>query len=339
MLSTRQHGHGAGPSPDAATPLVDGGQVAVEVAGVGAAGRDLPAGGGDLAQGFAVARHVGQHDENVPPQGERQMLGDGQRDAGREQPFDHGVAGEVEQQRQLRGRRAPLEDAAHGGRVAMGQSHGSEDDAERRAAGVGLGGDLGGEFQVGQAALGEDGQLLAADQGGQRVDGGDAGDHRLGGRLPYRGVHRETGHRSAVAAEDRGAAVQRPAAPVADPSLPSGPDRDAQRAAGEGDPGRLRPEPSGAFEHLDHGEVGVDIQDEAVPALAGLERDRGVLVPADVPGAPDDDERSAQLRHTGVLDRGPHAHRGVPRSFSTVSHRAAISSSGASLARRIGEKS
>ena len=41
--------------------------------------------------------------------------------------------------------------------------------------------DLRGELRVGQTGAGEDGQLLAADEGVQSVDGGNAGLDELGG--------------------------------------------------------------------------------------------------------------------------------------------------------------
>ena len=96
---------------------------------------------------------------------ERQVLGDGQGKAGCEDPLDDGVVGGVEEQGQLHSGGARPEGVAYGGRVCVGDAHPGEDDRERLTAGVRLGGDLGGELEVGQAADREDRQLLAPGPG------------------------------------------------------------------------------------------------------------------------------------------------------------------------------
>ena len=88
--------------------------------------------------------------------------------------------------------------------VRVGQPHGGEDDAERLAARGRLGRDLRGQLEVRQPGDGEDRQLLAADQGGERVDRRDAGEHRLGGRLAVRGVERAARPPARVAAARTG---------------------------------------------------------------------------------------------------------------------------------------
>jgi hypothetical protein len=55
--------------------LVQRRQVGVHVAGVAAAARDLLAGAADLAQRFAVVGHVGEDDQHVALELEREMLG------------------------------------------------------------------------------------------------------------------------------------------------------------------------------------------------------------------------------------------------------------------------
>ena len=118
-----------------------------------------------------------------------------------------------------------------------------------------------------QPGDGEDRQLLAADQGGERVDRRDAGEDRLRGRLAVRRVERQPGHRRGRGGQHRRAAVDRLAAAVADPAQPGRADRDPQRASGERDPGVAGAEPVGALEHLDDGEVPVDLQHQPVPDL------------------------------------------------------------------------
>ena len=191
----RQHGHRAGPAADAPAPLVQRGEVAVQVAGVGPPAGHLASRRRDLAQRFGVAGHVGEHDEHVPVEFEREVFGDGQRDAWRQDPLDHRVVGGVEQQQQLAGRGALLEGGANGIRVGVGEPHRGEDDAERLVARGRLGGDLGGEFEVRQPGDREDRQLLTADERGERVDRGDAGQDRVGRRLAVRRVERVAGDR------------------------------------------------------------------------------------------------------------------------------------------------
>ena len=79
------------------------GEVAVEVAGIGAPAGDLAAGRRDLAHRLAVAGHVGQHDEHVLAEVEGEVLGDGERDPRGEDPLDDRVVGGVEEQRQVAG--------------------------------------------------------------------------------------------------------------------------------------------------------------------------------------------------------------------------------------------
>ena len=87
--------------------------------------------------------------------------------------------------------------------VGVGHAHAGEDDAERGAFDGRLGGDLDGEFEVGEPTDGEDGELLAADQGGEPVDGGDAGDHRVPGHVSAGRVDGAAGDRSAEASRSR----------------------------------------------------------------------------------------------------------------------------------------
>jgi hypothetical protein len=53
-----------------------------------------------------------------------------------------------------------------------------------------------------------------------------------------------------------------------------------------------RPDPRGALEHLDDGEVGVDVDDHAVSDLAVGQSDLDGLVPSDTVGVADEQQRS-----------------------------------------------
>jgi hypothetical protein len=115
----------------------------------------------------------------VPAPDEGEVLGDGQRDARGEDALDHRVVGGVEQQHELARGRAVLQPVADHRKIGVGQAHPGEDDAEGRAADPRLRRELGGELQVGQPGQGEDREILAADQGGERVDRRDPRLYRL----------------------------------------------------------------------------------------------------------------------------------------------------------------
>ena len=122
---------------------------------------------------------------------------------------------------ELAGGEPVVEGVADGVRVGVGEAHRREDDAERLGAGGRLRGDLRGQLEVRQAGDREDRQLLAAHEGGEGVDGGDAGEHRVAGRsrrvgfsgLPATGADDVPG--------DRRPAVDRLSASVADAAQPA----------------------------------------------------------------------------------------------------------------------
>ena len=188
-----QHGHRPRQAANASAALVEGGEVAVQVAGVRAASRDLASCGGHLAQRLAVAGHVRHDDEHVAAKVEGQVLGDGERDARRQDALDDGIVGGVHEQHELSRARTLLEPVPDGGGVGMGQAHRREHDAERIAADAGLCRNLRGELEVRQAGSGEDRQLLPADERGHPVYRGHPRDDRVGGRLAHERVQGGTG--------------------------------------------------------------------------------------------------------------------------------------------------
>jgi len=70
--------------------LIDGGQIAVQIAGIAFARRNLAARTGQLPERFAVIGHVGQDDQNVHSLLEGQILGQRQSRARGHQPLDGG---------------------------------------------------------------------------------------------------------------------------------------------------------------------------------------------------------------------------------------------------------
>ena len=162
---------------DLARPLVQGGEVGVQVARDSPCGRDLAADGGDLAQRLAVVRHVRHDDQHVHVALVGEVLGRGQRAARRDEALDGGVVGEGEEHDDVGENAAVLEGVDEEARHVVLDAHGGEDDDEGLVGGedLRLADDLRGEPVVRQAVAGEDGQLLAADQGVHPVDAGDAG--------------------------------------------------------------------------------------------------------------------------------------------------------------------
>ena len=113
---------------------------------------------------------------------------------------------------------------------------------------------------MGQAGAGEDGQLLAAHQGIQAVDGGDARLDELVGVVPGGGVHGQAVDVPVLLGQDLRAAVDGLAHAVEHP---------AQHVAGhaqlEGWPRKrtldsARLMPAEGLKELNHGVVAVDLQ-------------------------------------------------------------------------------
>ena len=302
----RDQGEGAGQPADAPAPLIQRSQVTVEVSGVSAPRRDLAAGRRHLPQRLAVVGHVGHHHEHVPSERERQMLGDRQRQPRREQPLDDRRVGQVQQQHELARGGALFQRAADRRGVGMGEAHRCEHHAERLAARRGLRGQLAGQLQVRQAgrprrwaASGRGPSVVSASITDTPVSTGSAGGSRAAGLIGYPATGAVT------SAGDRRAAVDRLAEPVADPAEPAFADADPQRAAAELDPVAGQAHPGGALQHLDDGQVTDDLQHQSVPDLAGLQPDRGELVPAHAGHPADHEQRSAQLRHGWCTPAAP----------------------------------
>ena len=229
----------------AAGPLVDGGQVGVQVARIAPAARHLLLGGRHLTEGLGVVGDVGEDDQHVHILLEGQVLRGGEGHAGCGDTLHGGVVGQVgEQHRPVDGAgAAELLDEEVG--LLKGDADGGEHHGEVARVvpqHLGLPGDLGGQLGVGQAAGGEDGQLLAPHQGVQPVDGGDAGLDEFLGVAAGGGVHGQAVDVVPPVGEDLRPAVDGPAQAVehpaqhvlADPQLHAASQK-AHLAAGEVD--------------------------------------------------------------------------------------------------------
>ena len=99
----------AGRAFDAAGAFVKAREVGIEIAGITFAAGDFAARRADFAQALAVVRHVRQQHEHVLAAVERQMLGQRQRHARRQQPLDARRIGQREEHHRAGQRAGVLE--------------------------------------------------------------------------------------------------------------------------------------------------------------------------------------------------------------------------------------
>ena len=164
----------------------------------------------------------------------------------------------------------------------MRETHGGDDDPEWFARGRRLGGDLGDELEVGEAGTREDGEFLAADERGERVDDRDARDDGVTRHIPERGIERRAGDRAHLGSEHGGTAVERLAEPAPRAPHPALTDRDLEGFAREPDSHLTGVEPGSPLQHFHDREVLVDLEDERLPDLARGQSDGRHLIPPDV---------------------------------------------------------
>ena len=178
--------------------LVTGGELGVEVAGIATVGGDLLHGDGDFLHRIGEGGHVREQDEDALAL-EGELLGHGQRDVRHEHALHHGVGRGVDEHHGAREGAGGVKLVAEGEVVVVLQAHTAQDDH----IDLGLEGDAGEELIIGLAGAGEDGELLALDEGVEDIDHRDAGAHHvtrndtLGGvdrrRADVGGVHRQLG--------------------------------------------------------------------------------------------------------------------------------------------------
>ena len=147
---------------------------------------------------------------------------------------------------------------------------------------LGLTGDLGGQVGVGQAGAGEDGQLLAAHQGVQAVDGGNARLDELIGVVPGGGVHGQAVNVPVLLGQNGGAAVDGHAHAVEHPAQHIAGHAQLEGVAQEAHLGLGQVDASGGLKQLDHGGVAVDLQHLAAADGAVGQLHLGQLVVGDV---------------------------------------------------------
>ena len=188
---------------------------------------------------------------------------------------------------------------------------------------LGLAGDLGGQIGVRQAGAGKDGQLLAADQGVQAVDGGDTRLNELIGVVPGGGVHGQAVDVPELLGQDGGAAVDGLAHAVKDPAQHVAGYAELQRMAQEADLGLGQIDAGGGLEKLDHGGIAVDLQHLAAADGAVGQLDLAQLVVGDALDLLDQHQGSVDLLNGAVFTN----HSSAPPLATAASICSAISCS------------
>ena len=281
----------------AAGALVHRRKVGVEIAGIAAAAGNFLLGRGDLAQRLGVVRDVGQDDQHLHVLLEGQILGGGQRHTRSGDTLDGRVVGEVgEDDRAVDGAgAAEVVDEVLG--LLKGDADGREDDGEGLvvAQHAGLARDLRGQRGVGQTRAGEDRQLLAADQGVQTVDRGNAGLDEFGGVGAGRRVHRQAVDVHVRVRQDLRAAVDGQAHAVEDAAEHVLADGELLRVSEEADLGLGQVDALRALEQLHDGLVALDLQHLAAADLAVGEFELAQLVVGDALDAVHDHQRAGDL--------------------------------------------
>src|SRR2546428_12861728 len=213
---------------NAAGALVVGGEVGVEVAGEALPPRDSLSGGRDFAKRFRVRGDVGDDDEDVHPQLEREVLGGGEGDAGGDYPLDGGVVREVEVEDAPADCAGLLQSLLEERGLSVRDADGRKDDRELLPLPDDscLPGDLGGEHVVRHPRAGEDGELLPPDEGEHAIDYRDASLDEVGREFSAFGVYGGAIDVEEALADGVGQAVERAAEAVED---------SAQKLVGDGE--------------------------------------------------------------------------------------------------------
>ncbi len=252
--------------------LEQGGQVGVHVSGVPTPSRDLLSGGAQFAERLAVVGTIGQHDEHVEPEVEREMFGFAQREAGREEALDGGVASPVQIEDTAGHDLAALEPIHEAAGFPLGNADGHEDDRERLVLrGSSARHHPGREFESWQAGAGKDREFLAPNQRVHPVNGRDAGFDHVARLSSTDRVDRCRPHRPPRGADRRRQPVERRAGPAQHPAEQFPTDRGPRHLAGQGDAHGGRGQPDHVLEDLDHDPVPPDLDDLA-PALTPIGR-------------------------------------------------------------------
>ena len=232
-----------------------------------------------------------------------QILGGGQRHTGGGDTLDGGVVGQVGEQHGAVDGAGAAELLYEVLGLLKGDADGGKHDGEIAGAvqNLGLTGDLSGQLRVGQTGAGEDGQLLAADQRVQTVDGGNAGLNKLVGIVAGGGVHGQTVDVAVLLGQDLGAAVDGLAHAVEHAAQHIAADGQLKGMAEEADLGLGQVDAGGGGEQLDNGLVAVDLQHLGAADGAVGQLHLGQLVIGDALDMIDHHQRGGDLLDRAVF--------------------------------------
>ncbi len=229
---------------------------------------------------------------------EGEVLGRGQRHLRCDQTFHYRVVGQIEVHRHVIGDAAFLKGTAEVLRDVIFDAHRGEDDAELlvgAAAQVCLTDDLCRQLIVRQTVSGENRKLLAADQRGQTVDGGDAGVDVVPRIFPAAGIQRQSVDVVCLAGDDGPQTVDGAADAVEGTAEDILGERHLHRMAGEPRV-RVRKAHAGrALEDLDDRPVIISFDDAAQLLLLLVDRELHDLVEGRVLHALQHDQRAVDI--------------------------------------------
>ena len=248
----------------------------------------------------------------------RQILRGGQRHTRRGDTLDGGVVRKVgEYDRAVDGAgAAELLNEVFGflERDADGGEHDSE--VLTVAEHLRLTRDLRGERRVGQSGAGEDGQLLAADEGVQSVNGGNAGLDELGGVSAGGGVHGKTVDVAVLLGDDGRAFVDRLAHAVEDTAEHILAHAELERMAEEADLALGKVDALRRLEELHDRAVALNFEHLAAPDAAVRQLDLRQLVVGDAIDVLHDHQRAGDLLNCLIF--ADHC-SSPPRTTSSIS--------------------
>ncbi len=212
-----------------------------------------------------------------------EVLRGGQRHARRRDTLNRGVGGEVREENGALHRAGAAELVGEELSLLERDADGGKHDGEARAVieHLGLTRDLGGELRVRQTGAGEDRQLLAAHEGVQTVNRGDARLDELVGVVARGGVDGQAADVEILLGQQLRAAVDGLAHAVKDTAEHVLGHAQLQRVAEEADLRVAQIDARGVLEQLHDGAVAVDLQHLAAADGAVVELDFAQLVIGD----------------------------------------------------------
>ncbi len=308
-----------------AGPLVNGGQVGIEVARVTATPRHFFPSGGDLAKGFRVIGHIREDYQNMHLQVKGEVFRGGHRHPRGGVPLNGRVIGQVDKERRPLNSAGPPEIADEVVGLFKGDPHGGKDHGKLffRSQNLGLPCDLCRQAGMGQARAGKDRQFLATDQGVQPVNGGDPCLDKLRRVVPGIRVHRGAVNIQPPLGDDGRGAVLGPSQTVKDPAQNLRGNAQLNTFPEEAHFAFVEIQAGGALKELHQGDVAVDLQNAAPADLPACQLNLDQFPVFDPFDLFHKHQRSYQFTYGPVFFKHRfHLRPGSPRYTPVVRHRA-----------------